>query len=386
MPATGLARVMRSILEPLADHYDIHFIAIGHKGPMKTGRITVHPCNLRGGDVFGAYQAREFIEKHRPEVVFLVNDLWILSKYARSLADRASRTKVVCYCPLDGKIMDGGLIKPLTSFDRLVVYTEFARREFERAAERGGVSLPPMEVMPHGVDTDVFRPLSKEERLAARRLLFPNRPELHDAFIVLNANRAQPRKRIDLTIEGFARFARGKPENVRLYLHHAVASAEERVEIARQARARGISGRLIPSPDGTRRVSDEELNEIYNACDVGVNTAMGEGWGLVSFEHAATGAAQIVPRHGACAELWEGSAELLDPADSRVPEFSLLEMRSVSPGGVAAALERLYSDRAHRGDMSRAAYRNATRYRWDEISARWRRLFDEALRTCERPA
>jgi hypothetical protein len=34
----------------------------------------------------------------------------------------------------------------------------------------------------------------------------------------------------------------------------------------------------------------------------------------VAFEHAATGAAQVLPRHSANAALWEGAAVLVDPA------------------------------------------------------------------------
>lgn len=384
VPATGLTRVMKNILEPLAEHYDIHFIGIGYKGSVKAGRMTIYPCNLRGGDVFGAYQARGFVERFRPELVFLLNDSWILGKYARVLANRPARTKVVCYCPLDGKILDLALVEPLTSFDRLVVYTEFARREFEKAAERGGVCLPETSVIPHGVDTSVFRPLSggiearRAGRLAARRLIFPDEPELHDSFIILNANRPQPRKRVDLTIEGFARFARDKPPNVRLYLHHAVTNPEERKEILRLVESHGISKRVIVNH---APATDEELNVIFNACDIGLNTAMGEGWGLVSFEHAATGAAQIAPRHSACSELWEEAAEFLSPVAAYVPDFSLLEMQPVSPKGVAAALERFYEDREHRKTMSRAAYENAGKpeYRWSKIAEQWRRLFDEAL-------
>ncbi len=376
-PATGLTRVMENILEPLAKHYDVHFIGIGYKEPVKSGKMTIYPSNLHGGDVFGAYQAREFVEKFHPELVFLLNDLWILGKYARVLANRPARTKVVCYCPLDGRIPNPSLIEPLASFDSLGVYTHFARREFEKAA-RGRFRLPEIEVIPHGVDTNVFHPLPENRRLAARKALFPDDSDPRDSFVVLNANRPQPRKRVDLTIEGFARFARGKPPNVRLRLHHAITDDEERAEIPRLARARSIAGRLVMS---SGNLPDEKLNLLYNACDVGGNTSMGEGWGLVSFEHAAAGAAQIVPNHSACAELWEGAAEFVEPMNAYVPDFSLLEMESVSPEGVASALERLYADHEHRETMSRAAYENAVKpeYRWDEIAGQWRRLFDEAL-------
>jgi hypothetical protein len=31
------------------------------------------------------------------------------------------------------------------------------------------------------------------------------------------------------------------------------------------------------NPLGSRIVGDDELNLLYNACDVGINTSMGEG-------------------------------------------------------------------------------------------------------------
>ena len=72
------------------------------------------------------------------------------------------------------------------------------------------------------------------------------------------------------------------------------------------AKRHGIEDRLILTAHMPFLpvVSNRVLNCIYNACDVGINTSIGEGWGLVSFEHAATGAGQIVPRHSACEELW----------------------------------------------------------------------------------
>jgi glycosyltransferase involved in cell wall biosynthesis len=221
--------------------------------------------------------------------------------------------------------------------------------------------------------------LERDGRLAAKRLLFPGDLGLEDSFVVLNANRAQPRKRIDLTLKGFAMFAKDKPEGVKLVLHHAVAFGEERAEVSRQAGALGIAERVTVGPVEGAGMSDEDLNLLYNACDVGINTSMGEGWGLVSFEHAATGAAQIVPRHTACAELWDGAAEVVEPVNAYVPDFGLLEMQEVAPEGVALALEHLYADRSYRLDMSKKAYRNATRpaYRWEHIAAQWGRLFKE---------
>ena len=61
-------------------------------------------------------------------------------------------------------------------------------------------------------------------------------------------------------------------------------------------------------------------------------------WGLIAFEHGATVAPQLVPNHGACAELWEGSALMLDNGGDG-------EGTTVTPEAVARALEHLYEDK-----------------------------------------
>ncbi|MDQ3706325.1 MAG: glycosyltransferase family 4 protein, partial [Chloroflexota bacterium] len=396
VPATGFTRVLSSIFTRLADRYDTHVIGIGYKGPeMLVEGVNVHPCNLKGGDMFGQYQAELFVRQHGPEVVFLLNDLWVLDKYVPHLAPYQDNTRIVCYAPLDGRLLDETLLAPFSGLaprNRFAVYTEFARRELQQATSRlaqsqEGFTFPPVIVMPHGVDTETFYPLAgsverqlqREGRLAAKQMLFPGAPDLEDSFVVLNANRAQSRKRIDLTLQGFALFARDKPQNVKLVLHHAVPYGDALAQVWRQAEALGIADRVRLGPEAESGVTNEELNLVYNACDVGVNTSMGEGWGLVSFEHAATGAAQIVPRHSACAELWAESAEMVETVAAYVPDFGLLEMQEVAPEGVAAALERLYADEAHRRDLSLRAYRNATQpaYRWDHIAQQWSRLFNQ---------
>jgi hypothetical protein len=101
-------------------------------------------------------------------------------------------------------------------------------------------------------------------------------------------------------------------------------SEEDR--ITSLVRPPGLEDRVDLNPLVGGIVSDRELNLLYNACDVGINTSMGEGWGLVSFEHGAAGAAQVFPDHTACTELWSGRAELIPPARSYTPAFSVLEV------------------------------------------------------------
>lgn len=340
------------MLGRLGDAWEPHLLGIGYRGPVReAGGWTLHPTNLEGGDVFGAFQAARAVAELDARVVLLVNDLWMLHAYMRTLPG-VRRARVVAYVPLDGRIVDSRFLPPLAGIDRLVTFTRFAQAELQNFFGS------PVDVIPHGVDTETFRPLGGEP----------------DGFVVLNANRPLERKRIDLTIEGFALFARGKPADVRLRLHHAIDGDDHAALVSRL----GIGDRVDVT---SSTLTDAELNLLYNGCCVGVNTALGEGWGLVSFEHAAAGAAQVVPDSSACAELWAGAAEVVPAEDTGVPGFSPLAMRTVSAAGVAEALERLYSDPEHLRALSAAAFENAIqpRYRWDEIGAQWRGLLDEAL-------
>ncbi len=61
-------------------------------------------------------------------------------------------------------------------------------------------------------------------------------------------------------------------------------------------------------------IQDSDMNLAYNAADVGLNTCMGEGFGLCQLEHAALGKPQITSRVGALADIFaEGGAVLVEP-------------------------------------------------------------------------
>jgi D-inositol-3-phosphate glycosyltransferase len=105
-------------------------------------------------------------------------------------------------------------------------------------------------------------------------------------------------------------------------------------------------------------------------------------WGLVAFEHAATGAPQVMPDHSACGELWRDHGLLL-PADP-------------TPDDVAAGLARVHDDPALRAELGRRALANARspRFAWPAIAHLWAELLrgrearpqSAARRTARSPA
>lgn len=390
--ATGFSRVLHSLLPFLCDSFEVH-----HFGPNLFGepflcRWTIHP-NPLPVDIHGIEQLTRLMRSLQPDVVLVLQDIWQIPVYSDVIRKLRTNVKIVAYCPVDGRIVEPSLLDSISELDRLVLYNNFARLEVEQAlrtiaTKESLASIDRIDVIPHGIDTELFHPyrggekeLSAEQgKTAARQILFSDRPVADDAFIALNASRNQPRKRLDITIDGFALFAEDKPDNVHLYLHTGMTELD--VDILHRARNAGIHKRLLVTEMSNDHpsVSSEKLNLIYNACDVGVNTASGESWGLVSFEHAATQRAQIVPRHSGCEELWQNTGVLLEPGRFE-PMGTFLEAALVSPEEVAAALNRLYWDRDYRNTKAAAAFQNATRpmYRWEAIADQWKDLLATVL-------
>jgi D-inositol-3-phosphate glycosyltransferase len=120
---------------------------------------------------------------------------------------------------------------------------------------------------------------------------------------------------------------------------------------------------------GKPNIDDEQLNRIYNTCDVGINTSTGEGWGLVALEHAATGRPQLLPAHSACLEIWEKHGFLIPTKDSPGDELD------IAPA--VSQFNLYYSQPQLRWEAGERAmkYARGPRFSWDEIGARWDDLF-----------
>lgn len=358
---SGYSTVLQGLLPFLEERFDLHVFArtCTAAPAVWSERWTLHPNDIYA-DVWGIEKVPLLLERLRPDMVWIVYDAALYLVNREALAPFPA----VLYCPIDGPRPTPQTVARLADLERLVLFTETARAAVEGA---GAERVPAIEILPHGLDAGTFRPLPTSERRAARRELLGR----EEGFFVLNANRNNRRKRPDLTIQGFAAFARERPD-AWLVLH---MDPERDLDLREIAATSGIAGRVIWSD---RPLPSEDLNRLYNACDVGVNTSAGEGWGLVSFEHAATGAAQIVPRHSACAELWHDAGVFLEPVETSRAPMAFCEYEDVSAAGLAAALGRLYDDPAFRADRARRAFETATasRYRWDRLGEQWCEMFE----------
>jgi glycosyltransferase involved in cell wall biosynthesis len=264
--ATGFSRVMESIIRFLPKHYIIHSLAINYRGDPYDGRGLLYPASL-GGDLYGIKRLKNMVEKINPDAILILQDSWIIKHYLEQIPEHLD--KVTLYIPVDAGPYLSSWVKDFPKCKNVVAYTRFGKSVLEAANPQIDA-----KIIPHGIDTSKFHPVDIKE--ARSRFSTLN----DDMFIVLNVNRNQPRKRIDIALAGFSLFAQDKP-NARYYHHAGLKDAGwDVIELSKRF---GINNKLIITNKDispTRYVSDEVLNLIYNAADVGINTSMGEGWGL----------------------------------------------------------------------------------------------------------
>jgi glycosyltransferase involved in cell wall biosynthesis len=339
---TGFGRVAENLLPALAEEYEVVVMSTNYHGDPhpEAKKYKVYPALLHGSDPFGSHRIAEIIQREKPDLIWVTNDIWIainLWDQAKPLQEQFG-FKWFVYTPIDSYGLFPSLAAPMMEWDGLATYTEFGAKELRLAGYDKHIN-----VVGHGTDFTKFFPMNKTE--CRKELGVPE-----DVFIVFNGNRNQPRKRIDLTIKGFVEFAQDKPDT-RLWLHMGAKDMGWPIIELFQRVARDFgydaAGKLIltsPSFSTDNCLPIEQLNKVYNAVDIGVNTCIGEGWGLVNTEHAATGVAQLVPDHTSLKEIFYDVPRI--PIESwEVDRNYGLDRGQPSPSAMARILTEYYNNR-----------------------------------------
>lgn len=207
-------------------------------------------------------------------------------------------------------------------------------------------------VIPPGVDTDRFVPLSSEEKSRARAHFGWS----DDDEIVLGVSRLVPRKGFDVVIDAVARLA---PHRPRLKLVIA-STGRDKDRLEKLARVSGAPVEFVG------RVDHDKLPWLYGAADVFSMMCRNrwggleqEGFGIVFVEAAACGVPQVAGDSGGAAEA------VLDDVTGYVME----DPRDAA--GLAARIEAILSDDAMRAEMARRSRERAvTEFNYDVLSAR----------------
>ncbi|GAP63199.1 D-inositol-3-phosphate glycosyltransferase [Ardenticatena maritima] len=243
--------------------------------------------------------------------------------------------------------------------DRLVAATPIDRAQI---LEHYPADPSKIEVIPCGVDLDLFHPIPKRE---ARRLL--GIPDDHK--LILFVGRIDPLKGIDALIEAIAEVVRREPAwRERLCLSIIGGSAEDAAQAltAEMRRLHALRAELDIEDVVTflGAQSQETLPYFYSAAEMVVMPSHYESFGMVALEAMACGTPVIASDVGGLTyTVQDGVTGYLVPP--RRPDI------------LADRILELLNDVERRREMGRNGVKRAERFGWPAITRQIERLYAE---------
>jgi len=376
---TGYSKVSYGILSELARH---PWIQLTHFAFQKQAEVPAgfrpYPPNVDVIDAmvlekplqqgFGIQALPDVIRRKRPNVVMIYNDLSVVARFLEEIRKSGitRNFQIWVYCDQVYTMQPQILLDVLNrDADRIFAFTPY----WKQVLKDQGVTRP-IDVLLHGFQPNVTFPMPKE--LARKQLQLPS-----DIFLFLNLNRNQPRKRYDILIMAFVELVVKYPTKPIYML--AVCDKGDKggwwlFELfQRELRLREVSlelygSRLIVTTQNLA-FKDEEINLFYNAADVGISTADGEGFGLCQFENMGVGVPQVVPDIGGFKEFCDPTnASLVKPTVRYyVPNgFSPVggEAHACEPHNVCVAMEEYLLNSDKRTEHGKNARAKVLSYTW----------------------
>lgn len=322
-------------------------------------------------------------EALRPHMVITLGDPWMFEP----LFEHEGRRPFTWlhWLPVDGGGYPVGLEwdEKLVRPDWLVFMSEFGEREYRPHVE-GRVRIANIG---HGVDTDVFKPVTKRQKatLRAHWQEWLKGAELEGRHVLVNWDTNQWRKNQPALLQ----MLRHLPEEYVLVLHcsEAPRSKTHGFELAKLAKHRyGVADRVFftgrgrAEPAQRLAMSEERLATLIQMADVRVSSTTGEGFGIPTIEALACGVPCVLPDNTTGPELTTGGrCGMLAPCGPGVVQpGTWIERFYVDPEAMARQVAWLaqqpkWCARARRAGLKRVRERYTTQV----IGQAWADLVQE---------
>lgn len=270
--------------------------------PEQTEDIVFYCDASRGlGDTYGERTFSKAFDHYLPDIVFTINDLQNVAHIVQK-KNSGHRFAWLHYTPVDGSPLPRSWGDVLSRIDAVIAYGKYGEQELL-------ASFPwlesKIEIVPHAVDTGVYKPISDQDRAAVR-----SRMKWGDKIVYMYVGRTHDRKCIDRLLRAFNFFKSDSwtcndchaiqysstqtcpqcggsmffvphKDNVHLYLH-SPSKDDGKIDVDREiykynvARWVSVGGNSCVG----HGVPEEDLADLMAAADVHVNTSYGEGWCL----------------------------------------------------------------------------------------------------------
>lgn len=363
--SSGFGRASSGFLPELHKRHNVTAIGVNYRGGPHELPFWVYPAHVPGGDPLGIKILPDVLPKVKPDLIVLQTNPWHVPYYAKALNSHGYGDKpIVGIIAVEGKNCDG---RPLNYLKRSIFWNQFSADE----ALAGGLKRQ-YGIVPLGVDLELFHPGNREK---ARELLgLPDVPP--GSFIVGNVNRNQFRKRLDLSVLYFAEWiTRYKIRDAYLYLHLLPGSTVG-IDVDQLAYYCGINERVIHAEprDLFNGAPQNYLTATYQAFDVQISTALGEGHGLTAMEGMASGIPQIGGDYAAFGEWAKHAMYLIPcPVEGVMPDVKSMIGGTPDKEEFIDALQQLYSSKELREDYALRGLACVTQpqYRWEEVGRRF---------------
>ncbi len=381
---TGYSKVSHGLLHELAK---LPWLSVTHYGFQKFqemgSEFRAYPPNVEVIDAaatekpnmqqgFGFAALPEVIRRKKPNVVMIYNDLAVVGQFVEMIRKSGIPRdfQIWVYADQVYTMQNQMFIDMLNrDTDRIFAFTPY----WKKCLKDQGVTRP-IDIILHGFDKR--KCFSMPRDLARKQLQLPT-----DMFLFLNLNRNQPRKRYDILIMAFVELIVKYPTKPIFLL--CICDKGEKggwwlFELfARELKLRGVpvepfGSRLIVSAQNMS-FRDEDINMFYNAADVGISTADGEGWGLCQFEQMGVGVPQVVPDIGGYKEFCTADNSMIVPAKVRYYQPSVHcpvggEAHACDPHDVCIAMEEYVLNSDKREAHGKAAKEKVLSYTWDRAA------------------
>ena len=299
--ATGFGTVSRNIFEGLykTGRYNIDILGINYWGDPHNFPYRIWPTGTnQDKDPYGRKKVCGMMPQMEYDILFFLQDTFILDflpELIPHLKNQGKKFKSICYFPVDGTPKEQW-VKNISVVDYPIAYSEFGKREALKAYD----DCPELDVIPHGVNIEEYKPLPKDEVSDFRSRYFGPHA---DKFIFTNLNRNQQRKDIPRTIQAFVEFRKHVKDSI-LYLH--MAQQDQGWDLTEICRSYGLDTAkdvIFPENFGPNQGYPRQVvNMLYNCSDCVISTTLGEGWGLSWIEAMATKTPILMPANTALVE------------------------------------------------------------------------------------